>query len=146
MKYSLIIDPKKEEAITAILHSHSKLSDEIEALIEKYYPCDCLSATDGDEEIKIPFDKIECITVLDRKTFIIDERGRRLRINSNLKELEGALPSFFIRINKSSLANRRRILSFKASFSGGIDALFACGYSEYVSRRCYADIKRSLKK
>ena len=27
-------------------------------------------------------------------------------------------------------------------FSGGIDAVFACGYREYVSRRCFAEIKR----
>ena len=27
-------------------------------------------------------------------------------------------------------------------FSGGVDAVFRCGYREYVSRRCFAEIRR----
>ena len=36
----------------------------------------------------------------------------------------GLLPSYFIRINKSTLANEHRILRFDAAFSGGVDAVF----------------------
>ena len=55
--------------------------------------------------------------------------------------MEEILPSYFIRINKSALANEHRILRFDAVFSGGVDAVFQCGFKEYVSRRCFAEIK-----
>jgi DNA-binding LytR/AlgR family response regulator len=56
--------------------------------------------------------------------------------------LESILPTYFIRINKSTLANEHRIERFDAAFSGGVDAVFRCGYREYVSRRCFAEIRR----
>lgn len=59
-----------------------------------------------------------------------------------LRDLEDILPSYFIRINKSTLANEHCIARFDAVFSGGVDAVFRCGYREYVSRRCFAEIKR----
>ena len=40
------------------------------------------------------------------------------------------------------LANEHRILRFDAAFSGGVDAVFQCGYREYVSRRCFVEIRR----
>jgi hypothetical protein len=61
---------------------------------------------------------------------------------NRLRDLESSLPAYFIRINKSSLANENRILRFEAVFNGGVDAVFRCGYKEYVSRRCFAEIKR----
>ena len=91
---------------------------------------------------KLPFQEIECITILDRKVMAIDVRGNRYRIPDRLRDLETILPSYFIRINKSALANEHRILRFDTVFSGGVDAVFRCGYREYVSRRCFAEIRR----
>ena len=48
----------------------------------------------------------------------------------------------FIRINKSALANEAHLERFTASFNGAVDAVFRSGYREYVSRRCFAEIKR----
>ena len=95
-----------------------------------------------DEMRKLPFSEIECITILDRKVIAIDSRGRQYRIQDRLRDLEGILPSYFIRINKSTLANEHRIARFDAVFSGAVDAVFQCGYREYVSRRCFAEIRR----
>jgi DNA-binding LytR/AlgR family response regulator len=91
---------------------------------------------------KLAFGEIECITILDRKVIAIDTNGIQYRIQDRLRDLEEVLPSYFIRINKSTLANEHRILRFDAVFSGGVDAIFQCGYREYVSRRCFAEIKR----
>ena len=63
-------------------------------------------------------------------------------IFASLRDLEALLPSYFIRINKSTLANEHRIVRFDAVFSGGVDAVFRCGYREYVSRRCFTQIRR----
>ena len=86
--------------------------------------------------------EIECVTVLDGKTYAIDAENRRYRLKQRLYELEELLPPSFIRINKSALANEKRLERFTASFSGAVDAVFRCGYREYVSRRCFAQIKR----
>ena len=95
---------------------------------------------------KLTFGEIECITILDRKVIAIDTRGNRYRIQERLRDLETVLPSYFIRINKSTLANEHRIVRFDAVFSGGVDAIFRCGYREYVSRRCFAEIKRRYER
>ena len=55
------------------------------------------------------------------------------------------LPAYFMKINKSSIANRNRIEKFAAAFSGSVDVIFKSGYRDYVSRRCFADIKKELK-
>jgi DNA-binding LytR/AlgR family response regulator len=91
---------------------------------------------------KLTFGEIECITVLDRKVIAIDASGDRYTLKERLRELEDILPSYFIRINKSAIANEHSIKRFDAAFSGGIDAVFACGYREYVSRRCFSEIRR----
>ena len=72
----------------------------------------------------------------------IDAAGNRYWVKDRLRDLEAVLPSYFIRINKSTLANEHRIVRFDAVFSGGVDAVFQCGYRDYVSRRCFGAIRR----
>ena len=95
-----------------------------------------------DEMRKLSFSEIECITILNRKVVAIDSSGIQYSLRDRLRDLEELLPSYFIRINKSTLANEHRILRFDAAFSGGVDAVFRCGYREYVSRRCFTEIRR----
>ena len=142
MKYKLIIDKDAEEEIVVRVHTPSSLTQQIENLICSYSGVDYLMGHKGDEMRKLAFDEIECITVLDRKVIAIDTAGSRYRLQDRLRDLEGILPSYFIRINKSTLANEHRIAQFDAVFSGGVDAVFRCGYREYVSRRCFAEIRR----
>ena len=142
MKYKLIIDKDAEEEIVATVHAPSSLTQEIEDLVRRFSGEDFTVGYREEEMRRLPFDEIECITVLDRKVVAIDAAGNRYFLKERLRDLEGALPSYFIRINKSALANERRIQRFDAVFSGGVDAVFYCGYKEYVSRRCFAQIKR----
>ena len=142
MKYKLIIDNEREEEIIAVVHAPSALTEQIENLVRSFSGADCMMGYRDEEMRKLSFGEIECITVLDRKVIAIDTEGNYYRIQGRLRELEDSLPSYFIRINKSTLANEHRILRFDAAFSGGVDAVFHCGYREYVSRRCFAEIKR----
>ena len=142
MKYKLIIDRDAEEEITVIVHAPSSLTQQIENLVCSYSGADCIMGYRDDEMRKLTFSEIECITVLDRKVFAIDSKSNQYRVQDRLRDLEDVLPSYFIRINKSTLANEHRILRFDAVFSGGVDAVFQCGYREYVSRRCFAEIRR----
>ena len=139
MKYKLIIDKAAEEEIIAIVHAPSSLTREIEDLVCSFSGSDSIMGYREDEMRKLPFSEIECITILDRKVIAIDDRGNRYRIQDRLRDLEEMLPSYFIRINKSTLANEHRIVRFDAVFSGAVDAVFQCGYREYVSRRRYEE-------
>lgn len=142
MKYKLIIDKNADEEIIAIVHEPSSLTQQIENLVCSCSGTDSIMGHKDDEMRKLTFQEIECITVLDRKVIAIDVNGNQYRIQDRLRDLEDVLPSYFIRINKSTLANEHRILRFDAAFSGGVDAVFQCGYREYVSRRCFSQIRR----
>ena len=142
MKYKLIIDKQAEEEIVAIVHAPSSLTEQIENLVCSYSGADGIMGYRDDGMRRLAFSEIECITVMERKVVAIDTVGSHYRLPDRLRELEEILPSYFIRINKSTLANEHRILRFDAAFSGGVDAVFRCGYRDYVSRRCFAEIRR----
>ena len=142
MKYKLIIDKNAEEEITVIAHAPSSLTQQIEDLARSCSGAEFIVGYREDEMRKLTFHEVECITILDRKVIAIDTRGNHYRIQDRLRDLENILPSYFIRINKSALGNEHCILRFDAAFSGGVDAVFRCGYREYVSRRCFAEIRR----
>jgi DNA-binding LytR/AlgR family response regulator len=142
MKYKLVIDKDAEEEIIAIVHAPSALTQQIEDLVCGFSGGDTILGYRDDGLRMLSYGEIECITVLDRKVIAIDPHGVHYRVHDRLRDLEAILPSYFIRINKSTLANEHCILRFDAAFSGSVDAVFQCGYREYVSRRCFAEIKR----
>ena len=142
MKYRLVIDKNAQEEIVAVVHAPSSLTEQIENLVRSFSGADSIMGYGEDEMCRLAFDEIECITVIERKVIAIDTKGNHYRIQDRLRDLEDILPSYFIRINKSTLANEHRIVRFDAVFSGAVDAVFQCGYREYVSRRCFAEIRR----
>lgn len=142
MKFKMIIDKTKEEEIVATVHKPSELTETIAQLVQEYTGTDRVMAYNEDEMKVLLFADISCITVMEGKTFAIDRKGNRYRLKQRLYELEEILPPGFIRINKSTIANEQQIERFAATFSGAVDAIFRCGYREYVSRRCYAQIRR----
>ena len=142
MKYKLIIDKEAEEQITVVAHEPSALTQQIEDLVRSCSGTDGILGYGEDTVRKLRFEQIECITTLDRKVLAVDTNGCRFVLKERLRDLEAMLPSYFIRINKSTLANEHCIDRFDAVFSGGVDAVFRCGWREYVSRRCFAEIRR----
>ena len=143
MKFKLIIDSQKDEEIVATVRSRSPLIDEIEALISKH--TDRIPGYTEDDIKMLCISEIECILVLDGKTYAIDSKNRRYRLKQRLYELEQQLPPSFIRINKSALANETKLDRFAVTYAGSVDAVFKCGYTEYVSRRCFSQIKRRFE-
>ena len=146
MKYELIIDRDAQESVIVTARAPSALTQKIEDLVRTYSGTDSILGSREDELRRLQFSDIECITILDRKVMAIDREGKEYRIQERLRDLEQLLPSYFIRINKSTLANEHRIARFDAGFSGSEDAVFHCGYREYVSRRCFAQIRRRYEK
>lgn len=146
MKFTMIIDKTKDEEIVATVHNPSALTEKLEALVMEHTGTDRVAAYTEEDMVLLSFRQIACITVDDGKTWAIDAKGTRYRLRQRLYELEGQLPSSFIRINKSAIANEAHLERFAAGFSGAVDAVFRCGYKEYVSRRCFAAIKRRYDK
>lgn len=142
MKFKMIIDKTKDEEIMATVHAPSQLTEAIARLVQEYTGTDRITVWKEDEMRVLPFAEISCITVMEGKTVVIDRKGNQYRQKQRLYELEELLPPGFIRINKSTIANEKQIERFAATFSGAVDAVFRCGWREYVSRRCYAQIKR----
>ena len=146
MKFKLHIDPNKDEEVVATVHAPSALSEQLEALVMAHGKTDRITAYTEDDLRVLKFAEIECITVIDGKTIAIETKGKHYRLKQRLYELESILPATFLRINKSSFANETRIKEFTTAFSGAVDVIFRCGYREYVSRRCFAQIKRRYEK
>ena len=142
MKFKMIIDKEKDEEIVATVHEPSALTEQIQQLVLEYTGTDRITAYTVDETKLLAFEEIACITVVDGKTYAVDKKGAQYRLKQRLYELEAMLPANFIRINKSAIANETQIERFAANFSGAVDAVFRCGYREYVSRRSFTQIKR----
>lgn len=142
MIFNLKIDPNTDEAVTATVHQRSPFTLRLEALIMEYNGTDRLMGYTDEDMKPLNISDIACILVDSGKTYAIDKKGTRYRLKQRLYELEQALPGYFIRLSKSALANENHLDRFQASFSGAVDAIFTCGYREYVSRRCFAEIKR----
>ena len=121
MKYKLIIGKNADEEIIAIVHAPSSLTQQIEDLVCSYSGAESIMGYNDDEMRKLEFSGIECITIIDKKVIAIDTDGNHYSLKDRLRDLEDILPSYFIRINKSTLANEHRIQRFDAVFSGGVD-------------------------
>ena len=146
MKFKLLIDEHAEECVTVVANKRSSLTDEIENAVMRYSGGNELAVYNDNEIKMLSLDDVECISVLGGKCEVIDKSGVRYGVRERLYEIEQRLPNYFIRINKSAIANEKSIQSFKSDFGGGVTVIFKCGYSDYVSRRCFADIKRRFKK
>ena len=145
MNYKLIIDKQAEETVVVTARAPSALTQQIENLVRDFSGPDGIVGFREAGMCKLSFADIECVTVLDGKTYAIDAKNCHYRLKQRLYELEEFLPSSFIRINKSTLANENALERFTVTIAGSVDAVFKCGYREYVSRRCFAQIKRRLE-
>ena len=143
MKFKVIIDKAADEQILATVHERSPLIDQIEALVSQY--TDRIPGYRDDRIQLLSTSQIQCITVQDGKTYAIDDSNQRYRLKQRLYELEQQLPPSFVRINKSAIANETALDRFSVTYAGSVDAVFKCGYREYVSRRCFAQLKRRLE-
>ena len=142
MKYTLIIDKNAQEEVTIVANSPSALTQKIEDLVRRFSGTDSITVYGEDEMRRLYYKDIECITIIDRRVVAVDSEGNQYAIRETLRDLEQILPSYFLRINKSALANENRIERFDTAVAGGVNAIFLCGYREYVSRRCFAVIRR----
>ncbi len=89
-----------------------------------------------DEIHYIHTEKEQVIAVTSTSSYMLKEK---------LYELEVLLPSKFIRLSKSVIANLHELSRFEASFNGTLCVYFKSGAKEYVSRTYVPAIKEALK-
>ena len=142
MIFRLNLNPKCEEEIIANVHERTPLIDEIEKLVTKEGVNDQLTGYLEDEIKILKVDEVECFFVEDEKTYALYSDKKKYVIKKRLYELETILPTDFIKINKSAIANSKKISKFKVLLSGAVDAQFASGYTECISRRCLVEVRR----
>lgn len=133
MKFELHINPDIEEAVRADVHSRSDFTERLEQLVMAYNGADSITAyADGEMKV-IGFNEVECVTVLDGKTLVIDTHGRQYKIRYKLYEVAKLLPSSFIKINKSTIANKKT----NRMLSGSVQRFGECCFQKRLYRLCF---------
>lgn len=140
MKFKLIIDSNHDEEIVATVKEKTSLIEYIQSLVEDSE--DGLVGYLDNQIIKLDINEIECIYTQDNKTYCVYSDSKIYQIKKRLYEVEKILPPTFIRINKSGIANSKKIKRFITTITGSVNVEFINGYTDYVSRRCFAEIKR----
>ena len=141
MKFQMILDQEKEEAVFARVHKRTALVDEIEKLVLEGGQGRSIAGYDEDGIRMLEIGAVEAFYVEGDKTFAAYQGGK-YRVRKRLYELEEVLPEYFKRINKSNLANMKKIVRFNVTISGAVNAEFESGFSDYISRRCFVELKR----
>ncbi len=145
MKFNLVIT-KDEESITLCVHKRTPLTDKIEELVSS----DNLTINgvniNGYLEKDIVLLKLEDISrfYLEDDKCYADVEGKTYQIRKRLYQIEEMLPSYFIRINKSSIINIHFIKRFNTSWTANVFVELKDGAKDYISRRQLKKVKERL--
>ena len=142
MIFKLQLDRNHVEEIVATVHQRTALIDEIERLVTQDNLSEQIPGYEEDEIVMLDLKQIDCFFVEDERTYAHCQDGKQYLIRRRLYELEKNLPGDDERISKSAIANWPRISRFRVQLSGAVDAVFKSGYTECISRRCFAELKR----
>ena len=142
MIFKLQLDRNHVEEIVATVHQRTALIDEIERLVTQDNLSEQIPGYEEDEIVMLDLKLIDCFFVEDERTYAHCQDGKQYLIRRRLYELEKNLPGYYERISKSAIANWPRISRFRVQLSGAVDAVFKSGYTECISRRCFAELKR----
>jgi len=141
MKFRLIIDKNREEEVIVYSHNVTKLTDEIERIVEN--DAKELIGYIEREAYKLNLSEVCCFVAEDNNVYAVTEKSR-LRIKFRLYQIEEILGDDFIKINQSCIVNIREIRKFDSSFGGVLKVVLKNGYSDYVSRRNIKNVKERL--
>ena len=141
MKFSLIIGDEYEGEAVVYAKEENATVSAIRAICEKEDKNIVGYSASGIYTLS-PYE-IDCFVSEKDQLFAYTAEGK-MRIKSRLSKIEEDLPSCFIRINQSCIANINMIERFDASFSGTLGVIFKNGYRDYVSRRNLKKVKERI--
>lgn len=141
MKFTLIIDPEREEEVLVYAHAASPLTEELRRVA---LPRESLLiGSDGADTCVLEPEAVSCFFTEGERVYALTD-SRRWQVRGRLYELEAALPPYFVRIHKSCIANLRQVCRFTAAYSGTLQVVFKNGHVDYVSRRQVRVVKERL--
>lgn len=141
MKFSLILGEEYEGEVVIYAKEENATVSAIRAICEKEEK-NIVGYSDGGIYTLSPYE-IDCFVSEKDQLFAYTAVGK-LRIKSRLSKIEEELPTCFLRINQSCIANLNMIERFDASFSGTLGVIFKNGYRDYVSRRNLKKVKERI--
>lgn len=141
MKITIIINKEREEEAIIYAHEKTELIGEIERLLSE--ETEVLVGYKEKEMVRLSIGEVYCFIVEDNKIYALCEK-EKLQLKCRLYNLEETLSENFIKINKSCIANLKKIERFSANFSGSLQVVFKNGYTDYVSRRNLKNVKERL--
>lgn len=142
MIFELRIKKDCDESVVATVHERTPLVDEIERMVLQDSVIDKVVGYEEDSIVMISISDVECFSSEGDKVFAHLRGGKTFLIKKRLYELEEIVPKEFVRISKSALANWDQVARLNVQLSGVVNVVFKSGYSDYISRRCFAEIKR----
>ena len=141
MKYSLFIEPNREEEVIIYVHEKNDLVFKIEELLVKEK--EELFGYSENEIIKLDPASILCFEANSGKIFAITERGK-FSVKLRLYQLEEMFPEDFLKINQSCLVRVDKIKHFNSSIGGSLTVTLEGGYKDYISRRQLKKVKERI--
>lgn len=141
MKFSLHLDPEREEEIVIYAHENRAVFAEIQRLIAGTE--NNLVGYEGSNIVVLKPKQISCFISGEDKVYAIAGQHRYL-VKKRLYQLEEQLGKDYIKINQSCLANVGQISRFCASIGGSLEVVFRDGYKDYVSRRELKKVKERM--
>ncbi len=141
MKYSIFIDPARDEEVLIYAHEKNELVGRLERLLSEH-DIELLGYL-GDEIVKLEAREVECFFSEDGRVFA-DFCGKKYLVKERLYQLEERLGSEFLKINQSCVVNVSRIERFETSIGGSLMIRLKGGYRDYVSRRQLKIVKERI--
>ena len=141
MKFTLHIDPEREEELVIYARENKPVFAEIQRLLVGTEQQ--LVGYKEDSIVVLKPKKITCFVSGGDKVFAIAGAHRYL-VKKRLYQLEEQLGKDYIKINQSCLANIAQISRFSASIGGSLEVVFRDGYKDYVSRRELKKVKERM--
>lgn len=138
MKFTLFINPEKEEEVIVCAHEESRLTEKIRELVS------------GEEDVLLGYGEstvvcldpsnVVCFTSEDGKVFA-HTANETLLVKLRLYQLEERFGSTFVKINQSCLVRTDKIKRFHSSIGGSLMVTMEGGYRDYISRRQLKTVK-----
>jgi len=141
MKFSLYIDPSREEEVVVYARKKSLLTEKLEQITEEFSN-EIIGYTEN-EITKLNISDVICFIVENNRIYALTNAKKYL-IKQRLYNLEENFSKSFVKINQSCLANINKIERFDSSISCTLKVVFKNGYTDYVSRRNVKTIKERL--
>ena len=141
MECEIIINPYCDEKVVIYAKEESNRLNELKSRIERSSAE--ILGYNGSEIKKLDILEIQYITITSGKVFAVCAKEKYL-LRERLYSLEEKLPSYFVRINQSCLANIKKTERFDTSISGTLKIRFKNGDTDYVSRRQLKAVKERI--